>query len=91
MENVKVVFVSMDDVNKLEERVIPFLKRKNILSEVVLLDETDYNEFIDKIDKRWSGAIPATLLYNNIYSEKLFFEKEFSEEELQTVIENQIN
>ena len=90
-ENVKVKFISFDDVNKLEERVRPFLKRKGIQSEVYLLNETDYNEFIDKIDNRWSGAIPATIVFNNDTGEKLFFEKEFSEEELTTMIRNQLN
>ncbi len=90
-DNVKVKFVSFDDINKMEDRVIPFLKRKGIQSEVFLLDETDYNEFIDKIDKRWSGAIPATIVFNNNTGEKLFFEKEFSEDELKTLIRNQLN
>ena len=90
-ENVAVNFISLDDANKLEDRVIPFLERKHIQSKVFLLDETDYNEFIDKIDGRWSGAIPATVIYNNSTREKLFFEKEFSEEELETIIRNQLN
>jgi hypothetical protein len=31
---------------------------------VLLLDDIDYNSWIDKVDKSWSGAIPATLIIN---------------------------
>ncbi len=89
--DVTVKFICLDDRKKLEDRVIPFLKRKNIQSQVYLLDETDYNEFIDKVDNRWSGAIPATILFDHSSDEKLFFEKEFTEEELESVIKNQLN
>lgn len=57
----EVIFVSFDQAEELQARVIPFLQRHNIRSKVLLLDETDFNAFIDLVDPTWSGAIPATV------------------------------
>lgn len=88
-QGVKVTLVSFDFVENLDNRVKKFLTKKNIKSEVVLLDETDYNKFIDKIHPEWSGAIPATLIVDNRNGklEKRFFEKEFHEGEVKELIQ----
>jgi thiol-disulfide isomerase/thioredoxin len=57
----KVLLVSLDFREDLEKKLVPFLEKKNIRAECVLLDETNGNDFINRIDKDWSGAIPATL------------------------------
>lgn len=90
-KGVKVTLVSFDFVEDLDNKVIPFVKKRKMTSEVKLLDETDYNAFIDKIDSSWSGAIPATLIINNKTGERKFYEKEFSREELFSIIETQLN
>ncbi len=90
-KNLKVVLVSFDFVEQLEKKVIPFIERKKIKSEIVLLDETDYNSFIDKIDPSWSGAIPATLMINNRTGKRVFFEKEFKEGELDDAFNSMMN
>lgn len=87
-EHVVVRFISLDDVEKIENRVKPFIEKKEILSHVYLLDETDYNSFIDKISPDWSGAIPATLIINNKTRSKEFYEKEFHEGELEKLVHN---
>lgn len=58
---VKVILVSLDFKEELDKKVKPFLKKHQIKSECVLLDEVNGNDFIDKISPSWSGAIPATL------------------------------
>ncbi len=49
--------------------------------ECVLLDEINGNDFIDKIDKAWTGAIPATLIKNKDH--RVFIEKKMHLSELQ--------
>ena len=88
---IEIILVSFDFVEELENKVIPFIKKKNINSEVVLLDETDYNAFIDKIDASWSGAIPATLILDYRNDKRKFFEKEFKEGELEKAYLSFIN
>jgi hypothetical protein len=48
-------------VEEQDKKVIPFLKKHQIKSECMLLDEVNGNDFINKITPEWSGAIPATL------------------------------
>ncbi len=71
------VLVSLDFKSDLEQKVIPFIDRRQIKLPVLLLDETDYNSFIDKVDPQWSGAIPATLMLSPERRTKAFFEKEY--------------
>lgn len=82
--DVKVVLVSLDFPNKLESQLIPFINKKGIQSHVVLLDDPYENEWIPKVDSTWSGAIPATLIFNR--TERKFFEQSFTEEELENEI-----
>lgn len=72
---VKVILVSLDSRKDLEKKLIPFVDKKKITAQVVLLSDKDYNAWLDKIDASWSGAIPATLILNG--KRKLFAEREF--------------
>tara|TARA_R110002049_G_scaffold175979_1_gene343213 strand:- start:137 stop:634 length:498 start_codon:yes stop_codon:yes gene_type:complete len=84
--NVEVILVSLDFPKDIETKLKPFLKKKNISSKVVLLDDPDSNTWIDKIDPNWSGAIPFTIMFNK--DERLFYERSF--ENLED-LKNQIN
>ena len=79
-EKLKVLLISLDFKSDLTSSVVPFIKKRNIKSEVLLLDEKDQQVFINKIDSGWSGTIPATLFIKNIT--RKFFEKNFTFEEL---------
>lgn len=85
-ENVKVLLVSLDFVEDLDTKVKRFISRRELKSQVLLLDETDYNAFIDKVSPEWSGAIPATLIVNSASGKKMFYEKQFKEGELQQAL-----
>jgi thiol-disulfide isomerase/thioredoxin len=82
----KVMLVSMDFRSKLESTVVPFVRKKTLKNEVFLFDETNQQEYIDRIDPSWSGALPATLIIHK--SKRRFFEKEFSYKELLTEYKN---
>ncbi|CAN5190324.1 hypothetical protein BH23BAC2_BH23BAC2_06670 [soil metagenome] len=75
-QKLKVLLVSVDFKSQLEKRVIPFVAKRGLKNEVFLLDEQDQQEYIDKIDKSWSGAIPATLFVNG--KKRKFMEQEFT-------------
>ena len=72
----KVIMVSMDFKKDIESRLKPFVLKNNMTSEVLLLNEPDYDSWINRVDSTWSGAIPATVVITK--DKKLFFEKEFS-------------
>lgn len=81
-EKLAVLLVSVDFKSKLNSAVIPFVKRKNIKSQVFLLNEDDPQKYIDRIDKTWSGSIPATLFIKGV--KRKFIESEFTYEQLLT-------
>ncbi len=64
----KMILVSLDFKNQVENTVIPFLKENKIQSEVVLLSDPNANSWINKVNKDWTGSIPVTIIYNkNFY------------------------
>lgn len=81
-EQVKVMLVSLDFPEVIETKLKPFLKRKNLKSEVYLLDETDFDPIIRQMDEGWSGAIPATLFINKRKNIRKFHEGELTSDEL---------
>jgi thiol-disulfide isomerase/thioredoxin len=83
--NTKITLVNLDYADKVE-KVDEFLARKNIRSRVLLLDEVDYNAWIDKVDKAWTGAIPATLIFNPKTGKRRFVERELKDGELEELI-----
>ena len=74
-KKVKVILVSIDSRKDFEKKLLPFIERKKITANVVMLTDTDYNTWLSKIDNDWSGAIPATLIING--KKKSFAEQEF--------------
>lgn len=79
-KKVKVLLVSIDFKEELNKRVKTFLDKNKYTAEVVLLDEVNGNDFIDKISKSWTGAIPATLITRKNKSYNEFFEKKLTYE-----------
>lgn len=82
---VKVILVSLDFKEDLEKKVKPFLLKRSIKSECLLLDEVNGNDFINKISPEWSGAIPATLFKKG--KRQLFVEKKMRLAEIITFTE----
>ena len=82
--NVDVLLVSLDFPKHKESRLLPFIKKHQLQSEVVLLDDSNENLWINAIDSTWSGALPATLIYNQ--SKRMFYEQSFTEDELNQMI-----
>lgn len=80
----KVLFVSLDFPGQLESRVVPFVERMNMQAEVVLLNDPRANRWIPRVSEKWTGSIPATLIYAKGFRE--FYEREFTFEELEEII-----
>jgi len=86
-KDILVRLVSLDmDLDPNPDKVRNFVNRKKLKAEVVILDERDPNSWIDKVDKSWSGALPATLVINNKNGKRKFVEKELKEGDLEKLI-----
>ncbi|GAB3866892.1 hypothetical protein GCM10028824_08080 [Hymenobacter segetis] len=87
-KKVKILLVSLDYASQLDKKVKPFVKQRGLKSEVLLLNEPDPNEWISKVDVKWSGALPFTLIFNNKTKRRATFERELSAAELQAALKN---
>jgi thiol-disulfide isomerase/thioredoxin len=76
----KVVLVSLDFPGEVENRLVPFLHDQGITAQVRIMTDLNYNDWIELVDPGWSGAIPATLIFNE--KKRLFLEGELSKAEL---------
>ncbi len=83
-QKVKVLMVSLDFPSKMETSLIPFLNKHNITAKVLLLNDPNSSAWIDKVDPLWSGALPATLIYN--HTERRFFEQELDYDTIKNTI-----
>lgn len=82
--DVKVILVSLDlDLDPDPEKVYSFIDRKNIQSEVLLLNEPDPSSWINKIEPQWSGALPATVIINPKTGKRKFIGRSLREGELE--------
>jgi peroxiredoxin len=63
-KGVRMVSISTDEKSDLEGAVIPFLKKQKAEFESFLSDADDPQELIDVVDKNWSGALPATFVFD---------------------------
>lgn len=88
-KGVEVLLVSIDMPNMITSQLIPFMENRKLQSKVIVLDDTRQNMWISKIDEDWSGAIPATLIYNK--HKKAFFEQSFTYPELEEQVSKFLN
>jgi thiol-disulfide isomerase/thioredoxin len=65
-KKVEFIYVSLDFIKQLEKSLVPFLNKNKVRSKVIVLDQKNANEWMEKIEADWSGSIPATLFYNSI-------------------------
>ena len=88
LKGVDVYLISMDFMKDLE-RVNTFVSKKELSSKVMLLNEPDYDSWINRVDPSWSGALPATLIVSK--DGKFFFERKMELAELRQKIDSLLN
>lgn len=87
---VKVILVSLDWTRNIDSLVIPFIKKHELTSEVVVLDEPNPNKWINQISRKWSGAIPGTLIVSKKHGFREFYEGMVSFEQVDKIIKDLI-
>lgn len=88
-KKVEVILVSLDFPKKYDSNLKPYIVEKQIKSKVVALNDPDSNSWIKKISADWTGAIPATLIFNK--DKRQFYEQTFTFEELETQVKQFLN
>jgi len=63
-QSLEFITISLDDVTDIKTEVPKFLAEMKATMPAYLLDVSDPEPAIKLMDPRWSGALPATFLYN---------------------------
>lgn len=85
--NVRLWLVSMDFQSAISTKLMPFLQARNITHPVWLLNNTDYDTWISRVDADWQGNIPFTLIFNNRRNKRVTINGATNYLELEKVID----
>jgi thiol-disulfide isomerase/thioredoxin len=61
---VEFIFVTIDEPEDIQKKVMPFLEKQGINFPTYIKRTKDNDVFINAVDGKWSGAIPATFIYD---------------------------
>jgi thiol-disulfide isomerase/thioredoxin len=59
-KKIRFIYISIDFKSRYQSAFLPFVEKHLVNSEVYLLDEPDYNSWINLVEPGWSGEIPMT-------------------------------
>lgn len=90
-KKVKMMLVSLDFAKDVGPKLLPFVRRRNLQSTLYWMDEPDPNAWIDAVEPRWGGSLPATLVLRNDVRWRNFTEGALTESELRRLIDSQLN
>lgn len=85
-KGVELILVSLDFEESYPKDIKAFLRKKNYEATNFWLSETDANEFCPKIDKKWEGTIPVTLMINNSTKYRKFYGYALTPKELEEAL-----
>lgn len=84
-EKVKVILVSLDFAKDVNTKLVNFVKKHRLQSQIIALTDGKYNNWVDKVSPDWSGAIPVTYIYRK--DTALFHDQQYaSYEELEASV-----
>lgn len=76
---VKIILVSLDFKKDVRTKLLRFVRERPLELPVIALTDTKTNEWIDRVDPDWGGAIPITIIYKG--SERVFIPDQFADYE----------
>lgn len=86
---VRFYFLSLDFGDNAWKKANEYLDKRSFSFDSYLTTDDNANEWIPKVDKEWSGAIPATVFYMG--NKKQFHEGKITEKQLNQYIEKMLN
>ncbi len=75
---VELVLVSLDLPDYYPAKLSSFAAKSNVTVPIVWLNETNADYFCPRVDMKWSGAIPATLMVNNKKNYRKFYGRQLT-------------
>ena len=81
-KDVEVILVSLDFPHQYETQLKPFVRKHQLKSKLLVLDDPNMNSWIPKVSSNWDGALPVTLIYNS--TRRSFYNRTFTYGDLET-------
>ncbi|MFT3822708.1 MAG: TlpA disulfide reductase family protein [Chitinophagaceae bacterium] len=85
-KNVELVLVSLDFTKDYPAKVTSFVRQRKFAATFFWLNETNADYFCPKIDAKWDGNIPCTLLINNKTKYRRFFNRQLTDRQVEPEI-----
>ena len=89
-QKVKLLLVSLDLPEYYPAKIRAFANKHKYNTNIVWLNETDADIFCPRIDKKWSGAIPATIIVNGSTGYRKFIEDEIKADYFEAILKEAI-
>lgn len=86
-KGVELILVSLDFEDNYPNDIKNFLKKNNYQATNFWLNETDATEFCPKLDKKWEGTIPVTLMLDNTKNYRKFYGFALTSKELEKALQ----
>ena len=87
VNKIDVVGINVDFPEEIDSKIIPFLKRVNAGFTNYIIKVIDPEDFINLLNEDWSGAIPATFIYDKDGNQLLYLIGKQSFEEFEKIVE----
>ena len=87
---VDVVAISADYPDEIDSKVIPFLQSQQVNFPVYVQNFERQEDFINFLNREWSGALPASFIYSISGEQKFFLLGKQSYLEFSSAIENEL-
>ncbi|MFQ5709806.1 MAG: redoxin domain-containing protein [bacterium] len=68
----EIVGLSVDYPDEVASKIVPFLKNKGVNFRVFVGDFKDDEKFINRLNQKWSGALPATFIFDSSGNQRAF-------------------
>jgi thiol-disulfide isomerase/thioredoxin len=72
-KDVQVISISADYPDEIDSKILPFLKKFRMNFPVYVQNFPKADVFIDYMNPKWNGALPATFIYDKTGKQKTFF------------------
>lgn len=88
---VDIVLVSLDPKDYYPRKLTAFAGSKKFNAPIIWLNESNADVFCPRINVKWSGAIPATLMINNKTGAKKFYDRQLTPLQFEKEVKQLVN
>lgn len=72
-KEIEFIGISADFPDEIESKILPFLKKQQVNFPNYVRNFASDEAFINAVNQEWSGALPATIIYDKNGERKVFF------------------